>query len=260
MVKSILGKKVGMTQIFDEQGRVVPVTVIEAGPCVVTQKKTLERDGYEAVQLGLVEAVKGAGTPVTALIQAPEERADAFDPLGLVLPARWEAAELPLDDGNCGHRVGARRRLELDRAVDAAIPDADDVVVFAQARAERAAAPNVAVARSADEIEDGRGGCLFRGALPHDLGPGQSASLDWRVNAILDGDYMVYMVAIPAPGSPEATSQPVASSGIHLTVTPYTKLNPGGVLPYAIGGPVLLVVVIFFVYRHRRKQIDAGGS
>jgi large subunit ribosomal protein L3 len=52
MVKSILGKKVGMTQIFDASGRVVPVTVIEAGPCVVTQKKTKEKDGYEAVQVG----------------------------------------------------------------------------------------------------------------------------------------------------------------------------------------------------------------
>jgi large subunit ribosomal protein L3 len=52
MVKSILGKKVGMTQIFDDRGRAVPVTVVEAGPCVVTQKKTVERDGYEAVQVG----------------------------------------------------------------------------------------------------------------------------------------------------------------------------------------------------------------
>jgi ABC-type transport system involved in multi-copper enzyme maturation permease subunit len=92
------------------------------------------------------------------------------------------------------------------------------------------------------------------------LAPGQSATLDWRVNAILDGDFMVYMVAIPAPGNPDATSQPVASSGIHLTVTPYTKLNPGGVLPYAIGGPVVLGLVILLVYRQRRKQIDAGGS
>ena len=92
------------------------------------------------------------------------------------------------------------------------------------------------------------------------LGPGQSTPLDWRINAILDGNFMVYMVAIPAPVSSEATSQPVASSGIHLTVTPFTKLNPGGVLPYAIGGPLLLVVVIFFVYRHRRRQIDAGGA
>ena len=52
MKKAIIGKKVGMTQIFDESGKVIPVTVVEAGPCVVTQKKTVETDGYEAVQLG----------------------------------------------------------------------------------------------------------------------------------------------------------------------------------------------------------------
>ncbi len=52
MQKGIIGKKVGMTQIFDEKGNVVPVTVIEAGPCVVVQKKTAENDGYTAVQLG----------------------------------------------------------------------------------------------------------------------------------------------------------------------------------------------------------------
>ena len=52
---------------------------------------------------------------------------------------------------------------------------------------------------------------------------------------------------------------PVTERSIHLTVTPYTKLNPGGVLPYAIGGPVLLGLVIFFVYRQRRREIDAGG-
>jgi len=52
MQKAIIGKKVGMTQIFDEAGKVIPVTVVEAGPCVVIQKKTTENDGYEAVQLG----------------------------------------------------------------------------------------------------------------------------------------------------------------------------------------------------------------
>jgi len=50
--KAIIGKKLGMTQIFDENNKVVPVTVIEAGPCVVTQKKTVEKDGYEAIQVG----------------------------------------------------------------------------------------------------------------------------------------------------------------------------------------------------------------
>ena len=52
MQKAIIGKKVGMTQIFDETGKVIPVTVIEAGPCTVVQKKTVENDGYDSVQLG----------------------------------------------------------------------------------------------------------------------------------------------------------------------------------------------------------------
>ena len=52
MQKCIIGKKIGMTQLFDEKGNVVPVTVVEAGPCVVVQKKTIENDGYEALQIG----------------------------------------------------------------------------------------------------------------------------------------------------------------------------------------------------------------
>ncbi len=52
MQKGLIGKKIGMTQIFDEHGVMIPVTVIEAGPCVVVQKKTLENDGYSAVQIG----------------------------------------------------------------------------------------------------------------------------------------------------------------------------------------------------------------
>ncbi len=56
MKKGIIGKKIGMTQIFDEKGNVIPVTIIEAGPCVVTQIKTIEKNGYEAVQLGFMTA------------------------------------------------------------------------------------------------------------------------------------------------------------------------------------------------------------
>ena len=56
MKKGIIGKKIGMTQIFDEVGNVVPVTIIEAGPCVVAQKKTVEHDGYSSVQLGFEDA------------------------------------------------------------------------------------------------------------------------------------------------------------------------------------------------------------
>ncbi len=55
MVKSILGRKVGMTQIFDEKGRIIPVTVVSAGPCTVVQVKTVEKDGYAAIQVGYDE-------------------------------------------------------------------------------------------------------------------------------------------------------------------------------------------------------------
>ena len=55
MQKGIIGKKLGMTQLFDANGKVVPVTIIEAGPCTVVQKKTVESDGYQAVQMGYGE-------------------------------------------------------------------------------------------------------------------------------------------------------------------------------------------------------------
>jgi large subunit ribosomal protein L3 len=65
MVEGLIGKKVGMTQLFNEDGRVTPVTVIEVGPCVVVQRRTQDKDGYDAVQLGLVDpkAAKRANKP-----------------------------------------------------------------------------------------------------------------------------------------------------------------------------------------------------
>lgn len=65
MQKSMIGKKIGMTQIFDETGKVIPVTVIEAGPCVVVQKKTVENDGYASVQLGYGDVkIKNVNKPM----------------------------------------------------------------------------------------------------------------------------------------------------------------------------------------------------
>ncbi len=58
MQKAIIGKKIGMTQMFDESGKVIPVTVIEAGPCTVVQKKNTERDGYEAIQMGFCDVAE----------------------------------------------------------------------------------------------------------------------------------------------------------------------------------------------------------
>lgn len=92
------------------------------------------------------------------------------------------------------------------------------------------------------------------------LAPNDSTELDWRVNAILDGDYMVYMVAIPIPDKEDDTSQPIASSGIHLTVTPFTRLNPAGVLPYTIGGPVILLLIIVYIYWRRNRQVEPQAT
>ncbi len=89
MVRGILAKKVGMTQIFDDDGNAVPVTVVEAGPCIVVQRKSIERDGYEAVQLGLVES--------TPRRNAPKPIQGHFAAAGV--PPTRHMAEVPVDAG-----------------------------------------------------------------------------------------------------------------------------------------------------------------
>jgi len=84
-MQGLLGKKVGMPQVFTETGEAVPVTVIEAGPCLVVQRRTAEQDGYEAVQIGLVESrpVKGVGKPMQGVFRkagvAPMRRVAEFE-------------------------------------------------------------------------------------------------------------------------------------------------------------------------------------
>jgi large subunit ribosomal protein L3 len=90
--KGILGRKVGMTQVFDDEGRQIPVTVVEAGPCVVVRRRTAERDGYEAVQLGfgavkerrlskpVLGAFRRAGVTPRRLLREFRDWADAPEP------------------------------------------------------------------------------------------------------------------------------------------------------------------------------------
>ena len=92
------------------------------------------------------------------------------------------------------------------------------------------------------------------------LGPGESAEQSWTVEAILDGDYMVYMTAIAVPESQDTTSQPVSSAGIHMTVIPYQSTNPGGVLPIAIGMPLLLIVLTILLRRYWRRDRTVAGE
>jgi hypothetical protein len=121
-------------------------------------------------------------------------------------------------------------------------------------------AMNIVNLNAAGDIVDPEDWSPQRTQYIETIPPGGSVTQSWRVNAILDGNYLVYMVLIPEPDGKEATSRPIASSGIHLTVTPFTKLNPGGVLPYAIGGPVILAGGLVLLYRSRRKRIDMGGE
>ena len=100
MVDGILGKKVGMTQLLSDDGTVVPITVVQAGPCVVVQRKTVEKDGYDAAQLGFVEFVKDKR--VDKPMAGHFKKAD-------VAPARFvrEVGVSGEDDVKAGDRVQA---------------------------------------------------------------------------------------------------------------------------------------------------------
>ena len=111
MQKGIIGKKIGMTQIFDESGKVIPVTVVEAGPCVVVQKKTVENDGYAALQLGYGDVkVQRMNKP----LKGHFEKAD--------VACKKNLKEFRLDDCDALN-VG-----DIVKAVTFAVGDAVDVV------------------------------------------------------------------------------------------------------------------------------------
>src|SRR6266581_4163264 len=95
-IEGIIGKKVGMTQVFAEDGALVPVTVIQAGPCLVVQKKTAEKDGYDAVQVGLVEKV--SNRRVTSANRGHFEKA-GIPPVRTLIEFEYEG------DANVGDRV-----------------------------------------------------------------------------------------------------------------------------------------------------------
>lgn len=107
-MKSILGKKVGMTQVFDADGIVTPVTVIQAGPVVVTQVKTLEKDGYEAVQVGYLDKKEKK-------VNQPEKGHFAKANVGFKKVVR----ELPLEEG---------KTYEAGQEITVSIFQADDLV------------------------------------------------------------------------------------------------------------------------------------
>jgi large subunit ribosomal protein L3 len=109
-VTGILGKKVGMTQLFDSKGDVRPVTVLQAGPCVVTQHKTAVKDGYESAQIGLVEFVK------ESRLSKPERghlAKNNLPPVKFLREVPLEADAAGSADGNGAVKVGDRVLVEI---------------------------------------------------------------------------------------------------------------------------------------------------
>jgi large subunit ribosomal protein L3 len=95
-IEGIIGKKVGMTQVFAEDGSIVPVTVVQAGPCFIVQKKTADKDGYDAVQLGLVEKV--SNRRITSAVRGHFEKA-GVQPVKTLVEVEYSG------DANVGDRV-----------------------------------------------------------------------------------------------------------------------------------------------------------
>lgn len=112
MVKGLIGKKLGMTQVFDEDGNAIPVTVIQAGPCIVVQKKTLEKEGYDSVQLGLVEKKKRY---VTKPVEGHFKKA-GVPPTRLL--REFSFTESKEDQVNVGDQVLVQNLFQADDVVD----------------------------------------------------------------------------------------------------------------------------------------------
>jgi uncharacterized membrane protein len=92
------------------------------------------------------------------------------------------------------------------------------------------------------------------------LAPGESVKQSWTVAAIMEGDYMVYLTVIPKPQGADATSQLVSSPGVHVTVNPFPDSNPGGILPVAIGIPLVLMAFSILLRRSKRWRREATAD
>src|SRR6202000_121253 len=121
MINGILGKKVGMTQIFDANGEVHPVTVLQAGPCVITQIKRNNKEGYEAAQIGLVEFVKGKNVSKAMhghFGKHVEPPVKFMREVAMVDGTEAAAAEKAAEDGEAasngdGNKVGAKVLVDI---------------------------------------------------------------------------------------------------------------------------------------------------
>jgi large subunit ribosomal protein L3 len=110
-VTGILGKKIGMTQVFDEKGEVHPITVLQAGPCVITQLKTAAKDGYDAAQIGLVEFVKASKVTKP---QAGHFAKNDVPPVRMIREVAVETATKPSAEGESNGSIKAGDKILVD--------------------------------------------------------------------------------------------------------------------------------------------------
>ncbi|MFA5943511.1 MAG: hypothetical protein WC876_03485 [Candidatus Thermoplasmatota archaeon] len=95
-----------------------------------------------------------------------------------------------------------------------------------------------------------------RAQIVPSLAPGQSMTLNWTLFSILEGDYVVYVVAIPEPNGPTSSTSPVSSPALHLTVQGVAQYNPGGVLPITLGVPTMAALGSFALRTWRHRGLD----
>ena len=133
MPVGLLGRKVGMTQVYSDDGDLIPVTVVEAGPCVVLQLKTVERDGYEAVQLGYLDKKRPVGGRRTRGSQASRsERGHVVGLSSKRSKARAEAGVEPVEKANCEPKKFVREFRVDGENVDLEVGQTLTVELFAE--------------------------------------------------------------------------------------------------------------------------------
>lgn len=157
--------------------------------------------------------------------------------------------------------VGDPPTIEIDVDMEAVVVKTGDEIEFTTTVTNIADVPSPALIVAMNIINLGKSDPVDpedwspeRTQAVDPLDPGESAEQSWTVEAILDGNYMVYMTTIVKPGAPAETTLPVTSPGIHLTVQAFQNANPGGVLPVAIGMPLGLIVVAFLLRRYWRRN------
>ncbi len=210
----------------------------------------LQLDGGSPRLLGAVRRSKRAGLAATGAV--------------LLSVGGWVGAA----NGATAPAVGDPPTIEIAIDMDAVVVKTGDEIEFTTtvtnvadvASPELTVAMNIINLGKSDPV-DPEDWSPERTQTVDPLDPGESAEQSWTVEAILDGNYMVYMTAIVKPGAPAETTLPVTSPGIHLTVQAFQNANPAGVLPVALGMPLGLIVVAFLLRRYwRRERGRSTGS